>query len=260
MSISMLFSAYKVTFRDAVLTGFAQFPETLRDLAVIDATRETPWTVLGTHIKHEYTEFPTSEWHGLLKKDFTVTCANVPFKQARDAQSPGYPLPSYSLVDDIYFGTSETFPEFELILPDVRPEDVRPEDVRPEDWSRLSPVQMVGRMFHEMHTAYWSASMVYDTHHRKVGNNECTPKVFLDEVTPWFVHNVVNCLRRLIHDDTRDAFRCLRKLYTIVPRGKTEITIADAMIRPGNQEHDDLRENIMTQVRSTRKLNFTHNV
>ena len=256
----MLFSAYKVTFRDAVLTGFAQFPETLRDLAVIDATRETPWTVLGTRIKREYAEFPTSEWHGLLKKDFTVTCANVPFKQARDAQSPGYPMPSYSLVDDIYFGTSETFPDFELILPDVRPEDVRPEDWSPEDWSpedwsRLSPVQMVGRMFREMHTAYWSASMVYDTHQRKVG--DVTMKAFLDEVIPWFVHNVVNCLRR---SDTCDAFRCLRKLYTIVPRGKTEVTIADAMIRPGNQEHDDLRENIMTQVRSARKLNFTHNV
>ena len=169
---------------------------------------------------------------------------NLPLQQARDARSPGYPL-TYSLVDDAYPepGLAETcvnraFPEIEFNAPFF--------SVRPIGNHRLSAPQMIESMFDAMNSS-WSTPIVYDKRHRKVNGDFYA---FLETVIPWFIDNVINCLKCLIHDDIpdeecADAYHCLRKLYTVVTCGenKESVTIADAITRnPSRPEYAETRK------------------
>jgi hypothetical protein len=285
----MAFRAFTVTLGENKISGFAQSPESVRDLAVIDAARETPWTVLGNLMKHHTASFD------IRPETLTFEAASNLVGNIRNLGINT--LPMYSLVDDNYPGPGDTSlisaeaPKFYLKAPFLSDDAAGhlstlfvSDKYRPTERHDLSAPEMVGFMFDMMISTQnaWSSSMVYDKRQRKVavytatGPKELTMTAFLDAMVPWFVDKVVNCLKCLIHDDDipdaerAEAYHCLRKLLTPVadnPKGADKVdpkvvTVADVIAGrvPGKTyktERTQTRECI-TNIMLKNNLTMTH--
>lgn len=247
----MAFRAFTVTFNTNKLFGFAQYPETVRDLAIKDSTRETPWTLFGKMLKENNATCDLEIRPGNL----TLDAANALIVSARNLGINT--LPSYSLVDDAFpepgdtTGIVATKPSLQTRVPFLGDDALAhfktlfvSDAYRPTQKHDLSTSDMLGFMFNSMASKEnaWSNSAVYDARQRKVaihtvtGPQELTMTAFLDAVTPWFVDNVINCLKCIVHDSDVDdgeraeAYHCLHKLLTVVGvHSNSIVTVADVI-------------------------------
>lgn len=243
----MAFRVYMVT-TDAgdVFTGIAQFPETVRDLAIKDSARDTPWTVLGNVLKVH------------SGATFDINPKLLTFQAAQKILgSEINTLPSYSLVDDAFPEPGDTtgivakIPYFQTRVPFLGDDALAhfktlfvSDAYRPTQKHDLSTPDMLGFMFNSMASKEnaWSNSAVHDTRQRKVaihtvtGPQELPMSAFLNAVIPWFVDNVINCLKCIVHDSDVDdgeraeAYHCLRKLLTVDSvHSNSIVTVADVI-------------------------------
>lgn len=274
--MSMPFSVYTVVFETRSFVGIARYPETAIKLAVVDASREDPWTFLGKEIKAlgEYTtdtvERPS--FAGALAVKAAIVENQKKIFPGNDDYYDN--LSPYSLVDDEYpvctkneankepyrgvlitpFTSKDASAEFQrLFLKDLPFDNI--ESTLPDFLGSVF-ARLCVRTLNNVSDAF-----VYNRKTRRVviktpdGREEIKMAEFLDRVIPWFVDSLTDALYIAIDDEHADAYEALRKLSVVVDQtDECFITIAD-VIKKSAPNFDALQKRGMTKEYATvRKL------